>query len=105
GRGQDGDVFEFVFALPFGAITADQVMELGGAHFFLKFGLDQEIAQQLVGGHQAVRVRNDDVIDANQVVIAEVDVIELEAARVDGIVQGKMHVVVQVRAGGDDPID
>ena len=79
-------------------------MQLGGAHLLLELGLDQDVAQDLVGGHQAVAVAQQHVVDADDVVVAQVGVVHLEAADVHRVVQGEVQVVVEVRAGGDDPV-
>ena len=81
-----------------------QVMQLGGAHLVLEFGLDENVAQDFVGGHEAIAVAEQHVIDADDVVVAQLGVVELEAADAHGVVQREVHVVVEVGAGGDDPI-
>ena len=86
------------------AVLAEQVVQLGGAHLLLEFGLDQDVAQDLVGGHQAVAVAEQHVVDAHDVVVAQLGVVHLEAADAHRVVQREVQVVVEVRAGGDDPV-
>ncbi len=79
-------------------------MQLRGAHLLLKFRLHQNVAQNLVGCHQAVAIADQHVVHAHDVVVAQFRVVHLEATGVHRIVQREMHVVVKNRASGDDPV-
>ena len=59
------------------------MVQFGGAHFLLEFRLDEDVAQDFVRGHQAVAVAQQDVIDADDVVVAQIGVIKEVAADMD----------------------
>ena len=103
-RRHHGNVLQTVLALPFSGVFADEMVQFGGAHFLLKFRQHEHFAQQFVRGHQAVGIRNHHVVNADEVVVAQVGVVELEAAAVDRIIQREVQVVVKIRAGGNDPV-
>ena len=80
-------------------------MQLGGAHFLLEFGLDENLPQDLVGRHQAIAVAQQHVVHAYDVVVAQLRVVHLEAAHAHWVVQREVQIVVQNRARGNDPVD
>jgi hypothetical protein len=60
--------------------------------------------QDFIRGHQAIAVAEQHVIDADDVVVAQFSVVELEVADAHRIIQREVHVVIQIRARGDDPV-
>ena len=104
GGGEHGHVLEAGLAFPFGAVFADEMVQFGGAHFLLKLGLDENVAEDFVGGHQAIAVAEQHVIDADDVVLAQLGVVKLEVADAHRIIQREVHVVIEIGAGGHNPV-
>ena len=87
------------------AVLAQQVMEFGGAHLVLEFGLHQDLPQHVVRGHQDVVVVQQDVVDADDADLPELRVRRERRAAVERHVHRVVHVVVEIGAGRDDPVD
>ncbi len=79
-------------------------MQFRAAHFLLELRLDQDLAQDFIGRHQRVRVWNHHIVNPHQVVVAQIGVVEFETPCMHGVIQGEVHVVVEISASGDDPV-
>ena len=64
----------------------------------------QSVRIEAVGAEQ-VLVVEDDVVDADDLVLAQLQVGEARPGLVQVHAEGEVRVVVEVRAGGDDPVD
>ena len=87
-----------------GQVLAGEVVELGRAHGLLEGLAAAEGAVEAVGAEQ-VFVVEDDVVDADDLVLAQLDVVHARPALVQVHAEGEMRVVVDVRARADDPVD
>ena len=92
------------FFLALGEVLADEVVELGGAERLLERLAAAERAEEPVGAEQ-VLVVEDDVVDADDLVLAQSQVVEVGPGLVQVHAEGVVRVVVEVRPGGDDPVD
>ena len=94
-RRQHRDVLEPGLALPLRARTCPAGGAVRPSPFPLEFRLDQDVAQDLVGGHQAVAVAQQDVVDPDDVVIAQFGIVHHEAAHAHGIIQCEVQIVIE----------
>ena len=85
-------------------VAAHLVMELRRPHRPRERLARDQLAIEGVGVEQG-RIIEDDVVDPDDVVLAEEVVIQVRAALVQGEVEGVVGVVIEVGAGGDDPVD
>ena len=90
--------------LALGQILADQVVELGGAHRAVELRRGDQLAVEGVGREQHVVVE-EDVVDADDALLAQAGVVDLRLPLAQRHRQPEVGVVVEVRAGRDDPVD
>ena len=79
-------------------------MELGARHRALEFLALNDLAEERVGRQQHVVVE-EDVVDADDAFLAQHDVGLLRVAAVHREPESEMRVVIEIRAGRDDPVD
>ena len=104
GDGDERGVFEAEFAFALVDVFAEEVVKFVGAHGPLEFAAADDLADEGVGVEED-GVIEEDVVDADDVAFAELDVVEERRAAVELHVEAIMDVVVEVGAGGDDPVD
>src|SRR5262249_46209118 len=75
-----------------------------GAERLLELGPAAQLPEELVGVEQ-VLVVEDDVVDADDLVLAQLQIGQTRAGLEQVHAQGVVRVVVEVRAGRDDPVD
>ncbi len=85
-------------------IAPEQVMVLRGAHRPLELRSRRYLPDERVGGEQHA-VIEEDVVDADHALVAQLDVIGGRAAPVHGKPERKVGVVVEIGTGRDDPVD
>ena len=90
-----------LLALP--QVPAEQIVVLGAAHRSLELVGPRHLADELVGAEQGAVVHVD-VVDADHSVLPELGVVRERRAAVQGKAQREMGVVIQVGAGGHDPV-
>ena len=79
-------------------------MELRRRHGAAELGLAQHLAEEGVGLEQDALVEQD-VVDADGALLAQLDVVGPGRAGVDRVAERVMGVVVEVGAGRHDPVD
>ena len=79
-------------------------MELGGGDRPLEAAADQEVADVGVGLEEHRR-REQDVVDADDALLVQLDVVEERRAAVQLEVQRVVEVVIEIRAGADHEVD
>ena len=79
-------------------------MELGGRDRPGELRADQEVADVGVGLEQHRR-REQDVVDADDALLVQLDVVEERRAAVEREVQRVVEVVIEIGAGADDEVD
>ena len=82
----------------------DQVVELGRAHLALELRREEDLPVEGVGVEEHLVVE-DDVVDAHDLVAPERDVVEIRAPPVHREADPEVGVVIEIRPGGDDPVD
>ena len=80
------------------------MVQLGRAHLFLEFLLDEDPAQDIVGAHEHVVVVEQDVVDADHAIAPQLGIAHKGRPAPQRQVHRVVHVVVEVRAGGHDPV-
>ena len=78
-------------------------MEFVGAHGLLELRPLDDLAHEGVGIEEDI-VGEEDVVDADDAVIAQDDVVEEGGTGEEFHAEAVVEVVVEVRAGGDDPV-
>src|SRR6266496_4816735 len=85
-------------------IPTAQVMKLSSGHRLLKFFTGDNQPKKCVCIQQH-RIVEKNVIDANDFFLAKYDIRSLSIALVYCQANSKMGVVIQIRSGGDNPIN
>ena len=102
-RRQEGAAFQSQLVLARAQIAAAQVVELGRAHGTLELGRRDDLAEEGVRVQQDAVVE-EDVVDADHALLAQLDVVHVERALVHAQAEAEVRVVVEVRARGDHPV-
>ena len=79
-------------------------MKLVGSHALLKFGTLDDLADEGVRIEQDIIIEKH-VVNPDDAFFAEVDVVEKRRACVQVHAEAEVEVVVEICAGGDDPVD
>jgi hypothetical protein len=79
-------------------------VQLGGGHALLELLRLQHLGNEVVGLEQHVGVE-DDVVDPDDPFLAQRHVVDVRRDPVQRESQRAVDVVVEVRSGGDDPVD
>ena len=104
GGGEERLVLEPKLALALAHVLAAEVVKLGRGHRALElFALD-EAAEEGVRVKQH-RVVEEDVVDAHDLFVAQRDVRDGRVALMEREADAEVRVVIEVRAGRDDPVD
>jgi len=61
-----------------------KMMQFRRAHFFLKLRLHEHFAEQFIRAINPVGVRNHHVVNADEIVVAQIGVVKFETAGVTG---------------------
>ena len=85
-------------------VFANEVVELRGSHDPLKGVAAAQRSVKLVRAEQVLVVK-DDVVDADHLVLAQLQIVEPGARLMHVHAQGKMGVVIEIRARADNPIN
>src|SRR5262245_18706327 len=85
-------------------VLADEIVKLRRAKGLLKGFAAAQGRIELVGAKQ-ILVIEDDVVDANDLMLAELEVIQPGPRVVQVHAKSKVRVVVKVCPGADDPVD
>ena len=89
---------------PLEQVEAEPVVQFRRGNRTVQAGADQELAYVQVGLEQHRR-REEDVVDADDAFLEELDVVQERRAAVQREVQRVVQVVVQVCAGRDQEVD
>ncbi len=90
--------------LPLAHVPAQPPVQLGGRHALLELLRFQHLGDEIVGLEKHLGVEND-VVDPDDPFLAEGHVVNVRGNAVQGEAQRTMDVVIEVRPGGDDPVD
>ena len=64
----------------------------------------EDLTQESIGVEEHL-ITEQHVVDANDAGLVEIGIAQLEAAAMQGIVEGMVDIVIEICAGGDDPVD
>ena len=96
--------FRPVCSFKFGAIFAQQIMQLGCAHLMLEFRLHENLPQHMIRSHQDIVVVEQDIVDPHDAQFPEFRIRRERRTAEERHVHRVVHVVIEIGARRYDPV-